>query len=123
MTKLNRHTGCPKCDSFDIRTADSRHDGPWRMRRKHCWTCNHRWTTYEVPVELLDGMEECLQQIANMRDQTARLATLTEMFGARLRTARACPSNNRGDPSTSSCDSDSTDHGVAVPQRAVVSSL
>lgn len=46
---------CPVCGAAETCTADSRpvNNGKWRRRRKKCNACNHRWTTFEVPRELI----------------------------------------------------------------------
>lgn len=93
--KHNRHSGCVKCASTHIICIDSRHDSMWRMRRRRCLECNHRWNTYEVPAELVEGMEVFLIQAQRMRDTATSMATLLEMFGVRLNTP-ACPDNNTG---------------------------
>ena len=47
---------CLKCDGVAT-VFNSRVDkNGWRWRRRECTLCEHRWTTYEVPAELLDAL-------------------------------------------------------------------
>ena len=52
---------CLKCDSVAI-VFNSRVDANgWRWRRRACTVCHHRWTTYEVPADLITALREFLQ--------------------------------------------------------------
>lgn len=50
---------CPACGSSNAATIDSRYldDVGWRRRRRECHACRHRWSTVEVPAELLGQMK------------------------------------------------------------------
>jgi len=57
---------CPRCDAKQTgddavgkRTIiNSRNAGDDAIRRRYqCWSCGHRWTTYEV-IELVDEFKE-----------------------------------------------------------------
>jgi hypothetical protein len=51
---------CPQCHDNGTRVSDSRpylHNHAWRRRRRYCRKCGHRWSTIEVPIELVeDGL-------------------------------------------------------------------
>lgn len=94
MIKSVRHTRCLSCGSSNVITIDSRHEHVWRMRRRHCATCLYRWTTYEVPADLVEGMEEFLIQAQRLRDMAASLSKTLEMFGVRL--TSTCTTTNPG---------------------------
>ena len=45
-------SACPECHTFNSKVIDSRKqmETGWTMRRRECYECGHRWTTYEVPT-------------------------------------------------------------------------
>ena len=43
---------CPECSGEKIKVIDSRQYEEGRVRRRECLTCNHRWGTVEIPMEL-----------------------------------------------------------------------
>jgi predicted Zn finger-like uncharacterized protein len=49
---------CPKCRSkkAGYRVVDSRDGKRQRYRRLECKRCLHRWSTYELPVNVLNEM-------------------------------------------------------------------
>ncbi len=49
---------CPKCQSNNEKVIDSRDThGDWtRRRRRVCISCNHRWTTTEIPTEMVNEL-------------------------------------------------------------------
>jgi hypothetical protein len=53
---------CPKCSSENIGCKDSRptgHRGYHAIRRRRaCQDCSHRWTTYEISEEDIDGLRD-----------------------------------------------------------------
>jgi transcriptional regulator NrdR family protein len=53
---------CPKCQHADSKTTDSRdtNAGAMRRRRHRCLGCDYRWSTKELPVELVDAMVDLI---------------------------------------------------------------
>jgi transcriptional regulator NrdR family protein len=49
-------SACTSCGGWNSKVKESRKDTrfgyKWRLR--DCSGCGHRWSTYEVPVELLE---------------------------------------------------------------------
>ena len=45
-------SACPECHTFSSKVVDSRKqmENGWTVRRRECYECHHRWTTYEVPA-------------------------------------------------------------------------
>lgn len=61
---------CPKCKARRrVAVLDSRESDPvfGRRRRRGCLTCNYRWTTVEVPIELLFSVRELRHNVKNMQ--------------------------------------------------------
>ena len=55
---------CPKCEAYASHVKNSRPEGGnLIMRRRECYSCGHRWTTYEVPYKL------CKEAIDNIRHE------------------------------------------------------
>lgn len=79
-TPPQNHNICIKCGANTVRTADSRIYGsrPWRTRRKHCDTCFHRWTTVEVPTELLHNVEHIMQTLHVMTQNVSEIQLMLE---------------------------------------------
>ncbi len=51
---------CLKCDGVST-VFNSRVDkNGWRWRRRACLVCHHKWTTYEVPAELIEDIRAFL---------------------------------------------------------------
>lgn len=69
---------CIHCGKPTVSTVDSRHfpGTPWRVRRKLCTTCLQRWTTYEVPADVLSGLRDFRYHISGMRERIIQLDTL-----------------------------------------------
>lgn len=40
---------CPRCGSVQTNVDDSRSTGETVRRRRNCMTCEHRWSTLEMP--------------------------------------------------------------------------
>lgn len=78
MTKANRHTKCPICGMNDVITVDSRHEHEWRMRRKKCFACKHRWTTYEIPADTLGNLMECRKLLDTMREAVTKMGAMLD---------------------------------------------
>ena len=49
---------CPKCKLPGVQVYDSREVTMGRMRRRVCVKCKFRWQTIEVPIELLEALQE-----------------------------------------------------------------
>jgi len=75
----SRYTLCPKCSSTDTTCVDSRiHKQLGGRRRRYlCRSCTFRWSTLEVPFQLLEGLFK-LQPIVNSMTHT--LADLREVL-------------------------------------------
>lgn len=45
-------SACPECHTFSSKVIDTRKqpETGWTVRRRECYECTHRWTTYEVPT-------------------------------------------------------------------------
>ncbi len=73
-----RLTMCPKCGSTLTRCADSRiHIGTGGRRRRYfCDACKHRWTTLELPIELLENLHMVQPMISEVTDHLVRLREL-----------------------------------------------
>ena len=48
-------SACPECGSWGSKVREARKDTRfgWKWRLRDCYDCEHRWSTYEVPAELL----------------------------------------------------------------------
>ena len=70
---------CPKCGDDTAGVINSRQSlrGPYRVRRKRCCACGHRWSTAEVPLELV-------QSFLNMREAISRAAKSTHVASATM---------------------------------------
>jgi transcriptional regulator NrdR family protein len=46
---------CPSCGGWKSQVKESRRDTRfgWKWRLRDCSECQHRWSTYEVPVDVL----------------------------------------------------------------------
>jgi transcriptional regulator NrdR family protein len=64
---------CPQCSHADSVVIDSRDaNGGFTRRRRHkCSNCNHRWSTKELPVELIDQAIEVLSTHLAIEDAYA----------------------------------------------------
>ena len=87
MSESLTHTKCIHCGSGPVATIDSRHgpETPWRRRRKRCMACKVAWSTYEVPVDVLDGLRELHYYIGTMKssiDHVQRLLSATPLLKA-----------------------------------------
>lgn len=51
-SEWHRKNKCPECSSEKIRVCDTRQYEEGRVRRRACLTCNHRWGTVEIPMDL-----------------------------------------------------------------------
>lgn len=47
---------CPKCQHIDSKVIDSRANSDYVRRRRECLQCQHKWTTNEIHVDLVDGL-------------------------------------------------------------------
>lgn len=47
---------CPECGSWQSAVKESRKDTRWgyKWRLRDCQNCQHRWATYEVPVDCME---------------------------------------------------------------------
>lgn len=59
---------CMNCGHTKVMTIDSRPTTLWRMRRKLCPMCRHRWSTYEIPTDMLDGMIELRRHLTAAKE-------------------------------------------------------
>lgn len=50
---------CPSCGSTGIKVINSRPHPFGRERRRKCLGCGHRWSTIEVPMDLMLNLERC----------------------------------------------------------------
>jgi hypothetical protein len=75
---ITRLTMCPKCSSTLTRCADSRiHVGTGgRRRRYYCDTCSHRWTTLELPIELIEDLHKVQPMINELANNLVALREL-----------------------------------------------
>ena len=64
---------CPNCGNHHTDTIDSRPTKPWRIRRKRCRMCSHRWSTYEVPADQLEGMVELRYLVTQAKEHITKL--------------------------------------------------
>lgn len=48
-------SACPQCGSWSSKVKESRRDTRfgWKWRLRHCYDCQHRWSTYEVDANTL----------------------------------------------------------------------
>ena len=70
---------CLKCDGVST-VFNSRVDkNGWRWRRRECTVCEHRWTTYEVPAELLTSLRAF---IALAQQAKQHVDTLNDLISA-----------------------------------------
>lgn len=77
MAFINK-TRCLQCNKGPVGTLDSRHDGQWRYRRKRCEACGYRWSTYEVPAELLYNLVDSQAHLLTVKTALQQLEkTLT----------------------------------------------
>ena len=61
---------CPGCQQHTrVAVIDSRSVDPvfGRKRRRACLACHHRWTTVEVPYELVLGLRELGRTVESMQ--------------------------------------------------------
>lgn len=63
-----RQGKCPHCGKGPVNTVDSRHDTEWRWRRRVCQHCTVRWSTYEVPAELIGNLAKAVHILTTTRD-------------------------------------------------------
>ncbi len=76
---------CPKCDNDKTEVKDSRAQGPHVRRRRSCPRCEHKFSTLEVPVELLaltDFREESLAVTRAMNDLVSKFNALNKSIRA-----------------------------------------
>ncbi len=88
---------CPSCQSSRVQVTDSRphHDGLWRRRRRICTACKHRWSTMEVPAELVENLpdtvmlgEKAIEGLNVMQRDLATFITLMKNTIAPVRGKR-----------------------------------
>jgi hypothetical protein len=99
---------CPACLGNGTRVSDSRpylHNRAWRRRRRYCRTCGHRWSTIEVPIELVEDGLIGMTQGAGIRTlvrevELAQLALdrFQRLAQARIGDAEAQAELNRTEP-------------------------
>lgn len=63
---------CPACGEQSVCTLDTRvspeyGDGGTCRRRRRCETCNHRWTTFEIPYERLKEYELSRKMVSHVK--------------------------------------------------------
>lgn len=79
---------CPSCGSADAATIDSRYleDTGWRRRRRECHACRHRWSTVELPAELVGDLRHVFAHLKTIERLTAesRLMITTVGFDAHI---------------------------------------
>lgn len=64
---------CPKCESPDNKTIDSRPASDTIRRRRKCDACEHRWTTYEVPDEWLHASSRDSDVLVRFLDEHSKI--------------------------------------------------
>lgn len=75
---------CPKC-SADSKVTDCRLTDVSMRRRRECVTCQHRWTTYELAIDMREYVKvkdiaELLQGVSRMSNEIAALRSeVTDM--------------------------------------------
>lgn len=60
---------CPECRFGDNDVTDSRPAYYWIRRRRRCRSCGHRWTTAEVPYEMVQGVADASKIFSIARHQ------------------------------------------------------
>ncbi len=67
---VSRRMPCPSCEHQFSGVTDSRGtSGGWQRRRRVCLSCGHRWTTMEVPTELVTVFPKMIERMRAMRDE------------------------------------------------------
>lgn len=79
---MRRHWQCPSCQSASVKVIDSRVSGSGCRRRRECGICAHRWTTYELPTEILEAMQRGLASVDIDRLRTTLVDMLSEVSRA-----------------------------------------
>ncbi|MDD5353464.1 MAG: hypothetical protein PHS93_09910, partial [Candidatus Omnitrophica bacterium] len=69
---------CPKCNRNKVIVSDSRPSLQLGFhsirRRRHCLACEHTYSTYEIPAELLDTIE-CFRESATYLMNAVKILT------------------------------------------------
>lgn len=90
---------CPACNCLGTRILDSRLYGERRVRRKACLTCDHRWSTEELPLGTQSEQEAAIaaarQAIATLHGLIAALEQQMGRFGPRRLDAHDRPNGDR----------------------------
>jgi len=72
-------TLCVECGQPGVQTIDSRvTSNNWRLRRRRCSSCQHKWSTYEIEVEVLDGIIAFLDIIQDMDTELTKLSEVAK---------------------------------------------
>jgi len=82
---------CPKCGTI-TQVADTRRaESNWLRRRRRCIACNNRFSTIEIPTEVLDSYAD----VANSKDIVAlvRLLAQAQDVATKIRDLPALPAN------------------------------
>jgi transcriptional regulator NrdR family protein len=58
---------CPKCNSDNVFTPDSRPRGNTVYRRRSCEGCGYRWSTLEISHEEYLGLQEAKRLLEKMK--------------------------------------------------------
>lgn len=73
---------CPECGSANAAIIDTRYieETGWKRRRRKCHACQHRWSTVELPAELVGELETVYVQLKRI-EQLAAESRLTLVGG------------------------------------------
>jgi len=51
---------CVACGARDVGVIETRPSAHGQRRRRQCFACRHRWTTYEVHADLVELLESAV---------------------------------------------------------------
>jgi transcriptional regulator NrdR family protein len=73
---------CPNC-KCGTKVVDSRIGGNTVRRRRMCFECKERWTTYEVEASLVSALNEVEQYTAEIAAMAPKITTAIEDYEVR----------------------------------------
>lgn len=71
---------CPECNG-ESRVTDSRDGIDARRRRRECYICKHRYTTYEIHAEQYDKLQTLRVDTEQFDSIIATLRAIKVQFG------------------------------------------
>lgn len=79
---------CPNCQHKLAKVIDSRADPLLVRRRRQCFSCNHRWTTYEMDRQTIERLKEGTTDFGERaEDIIGLLETALDLVGGAKRDA------------------------------------